>query len=354
MKKNNKNSLLSFLSAECQKYVLENKPNIYYSMMSILGYRNFTDAEEFAQFYTKKYSSTRKHIARNKKYVKEVASLCWKRYFEEGEFFEKIYGEVEMEPKMINKNVTEFKCDSFVKENENDFVVFVTGSCDYNTHKGSFKYQTNYKGRAIAREEKLDYVKSSNVAMLLAIKDALQKIKLENENVWIIAPTKLGFTRAQKSANAQLVSDIREICESKRLKIQVKEIEGIAQEIKKMINSSRKIQAVQQETSEVKHYNKLVRDLIPEIIEADGKTCVTKVLDDKTYLEMIDAKFDEELAEYHKDQNIEELADILELIYAATKARGYTIEQLEQVRAKKAEKRGAFDKKILLVEVEEK
>ena len=44
---------------------------------------------------------------------------------------------------------------------------------------------------------------------------------------------------------------------------------------------------------------------------------------------MIDAKLDEELAEYHKDQNIEELADLLEVIYAAAVARGYTLDQLE-------------------------
>ena len=68
---------------------------------------------------------------------------------------------------------------------------------------------------------------------------------------------------------------------------------------------------------------------------------------------MVDAKLDEELAEYHKDQNIEELADLLEVIYAATKARGYSIEQLETVRSEKAAKRGAFDKKILLKEVVE-
>ena len=49
--------------------------------------------------------------------------------------------------------------------------------------------------------------------------------------------------------------------------------------------------------------------------------------------------------------NIEELSDLLEVIYAATKARGYSIEQLEAVRAEKAAKRGAFDKKILLKEV---
>ena len=48
----------------------------------------------------------------------------------------------------------------------------------------------------------------------------------------------------------------------------------------------------------VKIYNKLVRDKIPEIIEADGKTCKTEILSDEEYLKMLDAKLDEELAEY--------------------------------------------------------
>ena len=100
-------------------------------------------------------------------------------------------------------------------------------------------------------------------------------------------------------------------------------------------------------------YNKLVRDRIPEIIAASGKTCKIEILDDAQYLRMIDAKLSEELAEYQKDQNIEELADLMEVIYAAALARGYTTEQLEQVRAEKAEKRGGFQKKILLLEVEE-
>lgn len=98
-------------------------------------------------------------------------------------------------------------------------------------------------------------------------------------------------------------------------------------------------------------YNKLVRDRIPEIIEASGKNCVTEILSDEDYLCMIDAKLDEELAEYHKDQNIEELADLIEVIYAATKARGYTLEQLETVRTEKAAKRGVFQKKLLLKKV---
>ena len=103
----------------------------------------------------------------------------------------------------------------------------------------------------------------------------------------------------------------------------------------------------------MKTYNKLVRDRIPEIIEASGAACRTEILSDEKYLEMIDAKLDEELEEYHKDQNIEELADLLEVIRAAAVARGYTPEELEAVRARKAEKRGGFEKKILLIEAEE-
>ena len=66
---------------------------------------------------------------------------------------------------------------------------------------------------------------------------------------------------------------------------------------------------------------------------------------------MVDAKLDEELSEYHKDQNIEELVDLIEVICAAARARGYTLKQLEAVRADKAAERGAFEKKLLLFAV---
>ena len=101
----------------------------------------------------------------------------------------------------------------------------------------------------------------------------------------------------------------------------------------------------------IKTYNKLVRDRIPEIIEAKGDKCKIDILSDEEYLKMIDAKLDEELAEYHKDQNIEELADLLEVVHAAAIARGYTLEQLEAIRAEKAGERGGFEKKILLINV---
>ena len=63
--------------------------------------------------------------------------------------------------------------------------------------------------------------------------------------------------------------------------------------------------------------------------------------------------FVDKLTEYHQDQNIEELADLMEVIYACAKARGYTVAELESVRAEKAAKRGGFDRKILLKTVTE-
>lgn len=104
----------------------------------------------------------------------------------------------------------------------------------------------------------------------------------------------------------------------------------------------------------IKVYNKLVRDRIPEIIERSGNECKTRVLTDAEYIKMLDEKLTEELVEYRKDQNIEELADLMEVIFALAVARGYTLEELEAVRAEKAEKRGGFEKKLLLIETVEK
>lgn len=103
-----------------------------------------------------------------------------------------------------------------------------------------------------------------------------------------------------------------------------------------------------------KTYHKLVRDRIPEIIVADGKTCVTEILPSEQYLETLDAKLNEELAEYQESKSLEELADLLEVLRAVVRARGWTWKELEQVRQEKAAKRGGFEKKILLKEVLEK
>ena len=101
-----------------------------------------------------------------------------------------------------------------------------------------------------------------------------------------------------------------------------------------------------------KTYYKLGRDRIPEIIEADGKKYVCEKLSDEDYLSLLDQKLNEELAEYQESKSLEELADLLEVMQAVVKARGWTLEELEQVRVEKAAKRGGFEKKILLKEVQ--
>ena len=100
-------------------------------------------------------------------------------------------------------------------------------------------------------------------------------------------------------------------------------------------------------------HNKLVRDKIPEIIENTGKKAYCHILTEKEYLSELDKKLNEECAEYQADKSLEELADMLEVMYAIAEARGYSISELERVRAEKAEKRGGFKDRIFLERVDE-
>ncbi len=98
-------------------------------------------------------------------------------------------------------------------------------------------------------------------------------------------------------------------------------------------------------------YDKLVRDKIPELITAGGSACQTRVLNREEYLEKLEEKLAEELAEYRESHDPEELADLLEVIYACSEAQGCSREALEAIRQAKAQKRGAFHDRILLQSV---
>ena len=98
-------------------------------------------------------------------------------------------------------------------------------------------------------------------------------------------------------------------------------------------------------------YDKLIRDRIPEIIADNGQTARVRVLNGDEYLAKLDEKLGEELAEYLADGDVGELADLLEVIYAAALVRGCSADQLDEIRRKKAEERGAFAEKLLLEEV---
>jgi predicted house-cleaning noncanonical NTP pyrophosphatase (MazG superfamily) len=99
-------------------------------------------------------------------------------------------------------------------------------------------------------------------------------------------------------------------------------------------------------------YNKLVRDHIPQIIEETGGKAEIQILTDEEYRIFLEKKLDEEVGEYHREQNAEELADILEVVYALAASIGCTKEELNDVYRKKHEARGGFEKRILLISSE--
>jgi len=98
----------------------------------------------------------------------------------------------------------------------------------------------------------------------------------------------------------------------------------------------------------MKTFNKLVRDKIPEIIEKNNEFCKIRVLNDIEYLEELNKKIQEELKEYLESGEIEELADLEEVLRAILKTKNCSYEEFEKIRTKKVLKRGAFDKKIFL------
>lgn len=98
-------------------------------------------------------------------------------------------------------------------------------------------------------------------------------------------------------------------------------------------------------------YNKLIRDKVPGIIEAQGNIYDIKTLNDKEYLESLNQKLGEELKEYNESGEVEELADLVEIIYAIAEHKGVSVDEFEKIRLSKKEKRGGFEKRLFLVSV---
>lgn len=98
----------------------------------------------------------------------------------------------------------------------------------------------------------------------------------------------------------------------------------------------------------MKLYNKLVRDNIPEIMIKNGANPVTRILNEEEYLKELNKKLSEEVQEYLESEDIEELADIEEVIISILNTKNKTREQLEQIRKDKSSKRGSFGKRIFL------
>lgn len=99
------------------------------------------------------------------------------------------------------------------------------------------------------------------------------------------------------------------------------------------------------------YYQKLVRDKIPQIIAQSGGRCRVEVLDEQAYLAKLEEKLGEELAEYLQSKELEELADLWEVMDALVTAKGHTWQELTAIREEKRQKRGGFQDRLLLTEV---
>lgn len=93
-------------------------------------------------------------------------------------------------------------------------------------------------------------------------------------------------------------------------------------------------------------YNKLVRDNIPELLDAKGASYEKRIASDDEYREELFKKLQEETVEFSQDPSEEELADILEVIDAIRQLPGF--ENVAIVKEKKREERGGFEKRIIL------
>jgi predicted house-cleaning noncanonical NTP pyrophosphatase (MazG superfamily) len=106
----------------------------------------------------------------------------------------------------------------------------------------------------------------------------------------------------------------------------------------------------------VKQYNKLVRDLVPGILRASGHKLVTRTLVGKDLMDALRAKIDEEAAEYDAAIDDEhaamELADLLEVVMALARRRGFSEARIEELRAAKVAQRGTFDRAVFLISAE--
>lgn len=99
-------------------------------------------------------------------------------------------------------------------------------------------------------------------------------------------------------------------------------------------------------------YHKLVRDKIPQIIEAQGQRPLIRILEKEEYSRALEQKLDEEVAEFHADKSKEELADILEVVFALAEDLGLAVGELMEVYRQKHDQRGGFRDRIFLISKE--
>ena len=101
-------------------------------------------------------------------------------------------------------------------------------------------------------------------------------------------------------------------------------------------------------------YGKLVRDLIPDLIEAEGRTAKVRVLTETELVPALTAKLAEEAEELRQAEpgdRLGELADIYEVLSALTETLGFSGGQVQEAARRKRAERGGFGRRVWLEEV---
>lgn len=98
----------------------------------------------------------------------------------------------------------------------------------------------------------------------------------------------------------------------------------------------------------MKIHNKLVRDKIPQVIEAAGKKFDVRKANKEEHYKLLEVKLEEEVREFLEDKNLEELADIMEVLFGLAENMGYSEEELFKKRMEKKEERGGFSEGVVL------
>lgn len=101
---------------------------------------------------------------------------------------------------------------------------------------------------------------------------------------------------------------------------------------------------------------KLVRDMIPDIIRASGRTPHVTTLAVHAYRMALHEKLDEEVRELitarTTDAVIEEAADIVEVLTAIAADRGATLDSILDAAQRKRAERGGFSMRCWLDDID--